>query len=312
MNHLLVAALRKRQPLYKITNALRLVNASGDGLPRLVLDQYDRHFSAQVFDVPWLERAGLLADLIKIHFKPRYFILKDRTRSGKSDPDAIRTKVLIDEDGPKTVVEENGLRFAVDLNDGLNTGLFLDMRKNRHMTGQMAKGKRVLNCFAYTCSFGVHARANGALEAVNVDVSKKMLERGRENYALNRILPSESEFVRADAGFYLHRAVKKQNRFDIIIIDPPSFARGDKNVFQIKRDLPRLLVDAVTVLNPNGTLFVSTNFNGLSHSDLEHMLQQARGGRTIKSIERAGQDKDFPGTNTFKESYLAAITAKVL
>jgi len=312
MNHLLQAALRKRLPLRKVTNALRLVNGRGDGLPGLVLEQYDRHFAAQVFDAAWLGRAEMLTDLIKSNFKPEYFILKDRSHSSAAVPDAIRTQVLIDDAGPGTIVEEYGLKFAVDLDDGLNTGLFLDMRANRHRIGKMAKAKRVLNCFAYTCSFGVHAAANGARAVVNVDISKKTLERGLENYKLNGLSPPGTEFIRADAAAYLKRAAKKQNRFDLIIVDPPSFARGGGGVFQIKKDLPRVLADAVLALEPGGAVFIATNFNGLDHAALERMVKHAAAGRGIKNMERAGQDLDFPGTNTFKESYLAAITARIL
>lgn len=310
MNRLLEAARRKRSPLCTVTNAMRLVNSSGDGLPGLILDQYDRHFSAQVFDPQWFGRIGEVSGFLKENFKPRYLIIKDRTHTGSSNPEAIRTTALIDEAGPKTIVEEYGLKFGVDLNDGLNTGLFLDMRRNRRAMGELSRHKRVLNCFAYTCSFGVHARANGAQEAVNVDISKKVLERGRENYALNAITPSASEFIRGEAAAYMQRAVKKANRFDVVIIDPPSFARADRGIFQAKRDLPALLKDAVTILNPGGTLFVAVNFNAISHADLERMVKNAGEGRMIKNMERWGQDMDFPGTNTFKESYLAVLTAR--
>lgn len=304
----LKAAAEKRRPLRAVTNALRLVNGPGDGLEGLVLEQYDRHFSAQIFHSHWSAQAELLRDFLQGTFEPRYFILKDRSRSAGSKAEDIRARVLIDGGGPQTIVQEYGLRFAVDLNDGLNAGLFLDMRHNRHGLGRAAKGKRLLNCFSYTCSFGAHVRAGGG-QTVNVDISKKALDRGRANYDLNGFKPSGEEFVRADAGAYLERAVQKNNRFDMVVLDPPSFARAGKGVFQIKKELPDLAAHAAAVLNPAGTLFVSTNSTEITYPWLESVVRKAfkDQGRPIKRLMHAGQDKDFAGTNTFKESHLVGL-----
>ena len=307
---LLQTACLRRKPLQKTTNAMRLVNGRGDGMEGLILEQYDRHFIVQVLHAAWLEHIETLTDFLCRQFKPRYFILKDRISSSAAHAQAVRSQILINEAGSKTIIQEYGVRFEVDLNDTLNAGLFLDMRANRRRIAQMACGKRVLNCFAYTCSFGVHARLGGALEAVNIDVSKKILERGEVNYQLNSLAVQGQEFVRADAGVYLERAVKKGNWFDIIVIDPPSFARASKNVFQVKKNLPKLVTNAVKVLNGNGTLFVSTNFSELTHNHLMAMLQAACGNRKIKHVQHLGQDIDYPGSGTMKESYLAAVLVK--
>ncbi len=307
---LILNAIGKRRHLSVHTNAMRLVNGAGDDLPGLLLDRYGLHFCAQIFDEKW---HGLMPAIVSILLEAEgidYFIVKDRSSGASSDKEAIRSRVIIGEGrSSATVVDEYGLLFGVDLNDGLNTGLFLDMRDNRYSLARHAQDKRVLNCFAYTCSFAVHARAYGAREVVNVDISKKALERGAANYKFNNILPGASEFVRADAGEYLARAFKKGNRFDIVIIDPPSFARSDNGVFQIKQDLPRLIYDALSILNEDGELFVSTNYNGLNFLDIEGMIKDALGKRKLKGRMRIQQDKDFPGTNTFKESYLAGIWA---
>ena len=312
-NTVLKNIFAKRKDLTTITNALRLVTGQGDGLDGLILEQYDQHFVAQIFDPQWLGKSSMLIETLQKQFSPQYLIIKDRTSSASSIPDAIKTHVVINRgQGSKAVVQEYGIKFCVDLNDGLNSGLFLDMRGNRHQLAEQLKGKRLLNCFSYTCSFGVHARMNEASDVVNVDVSAKILERGRYNYELNGIVPSENEFIRADAAAYLERAVKKDNRFDAIVLDPPSFARADKKVFQIKRDLPALLWNAVKVLNPGGILFVSTNFNAIGYKDVEAMMHKAANGRRVKNAMPIGQDKDFPGTNTFKESYLVGIWARFL
>jgi 23S rRNA (cytosine1962-C5)-methyltransferase len=174
------------------------------------------------------------------------------------------------------------------------------------------QGQKVLNCFSYTCSFGVYATAAGAREVVNTDISKKILERGKMNYRLNGFSPRDEEFVKADSSFYLTRALKKGNSFDVIILDPPSFARGGTQVFQVKRDLPQLIAMATAVLNPGGKLLISTNYSEISYTDLESMLASNLNGRRVGSIKRIGQDDDFCGSNSFKESFLVGLWVKFL
>jgi 23S rRNA (cytosine1962-C5)-methyltransferase len=302
---LLNAALDKRKSLRRITNAVRIVNGLGDDLAGLIVEQYDKHFVAQIFQEYWLKEVQSLEDFLKKQFDVEYFIVKDRTQSALSNPEAMRFNTLIEKASSRTIVSENHLKFEVDLNDTLNTGLFLDMRANRLLVGEKCKNKKVLNSFSYTCSFGVYARAHGAKEVVNVDISKKILDKGRYNYELNGLLGSSLEFIRADAMDYFARAVKKDNRFDVIIIDPPSFARADKKIFNVQKDLSTLIANAGKVLNKDGSLFISTNFSELSHGKLEAII--SKGTQKPKKIIRLGQDKDFVGTGLTKESHLAAL-----
>lgn len=309
--HLLETAIRKREALHLPTNALRLVNGFGDGIEGLVLEQYGRHVVAQVFDERWLKEQAMLTGFVRDRLKAEYFIIKDRTASASSKPEAIRTSVLIADVPSRTIVEENGLKFEVDLNDTLNSGLFLDMRANRRTVTEKAQGRKVLNAFAYTCSFGVHARARGAVAVVNVDISKKTLERGRANYALNGLPSADNEFIRADAVQYLERAVKKDNRFDMIILDPPSFARHEGEVFSVKKDMPKLIGMSIKVLNPGGILFVATNYSEMTHDQLEGMIETESADRVIVGMQRFGQDVDFVGSGLMQESYLAAVLVEL-
>jgi 23S rRNA (cytosine1962-C5)-methyltransferase len=311
LQNLLRQAIQKREPLRQYTNAVRLINGAGDRFDGLILEQYDHHFVAQIFDTRWLSEKKSLTDFVKNQLGGRYFIVKDRTQSASSNPDAFKTAVWIKADSSQTVVQEHGLKFGVDLNDALNTGLFLDMRLNRKIIGALSRGRKVLNCFSYTCSFGVSCRAGGATSVVNVDVSVKSLTRGKSNYELNGIVPAQNEFIRADAVDYLQKANQKKNRFDLIILDPPSFARSEKKTFRVQKDLQPLIASAIQALNPKGFLFVSTNFNGLSCQQLENSVRQSAAGRTVQEIQRLGQDADFAGTGWMPESYLAALLVKI-
>lgn len=296
-------AILRRSHLSKITNALRLVNGKGDGLDGLLIDQYHKHLHVQILADLWGLQKDKICQLLTSSMPVDYLIVKNRQGLD------IKVEVMIG-DEPCTTVQEHGIKFDVHLNDGLNCGLFLDMRQNRWMVAQASKQRKVLVCFSYTCSFGVHARVAGAREVINTDISRKILERGSQNYQLNGISQGAGEFIKADSVSFLQRAFKKGNYFDVIILDPPSFARHEGKVFQVKRDFPKLIALAAGVLNTGGNLFVSTNYSEISYADLERILARGLNGRRVMSIQRVGQDEDFVGSNSFKESYLAGLWVK--
>lgn len=296
-------AIQHRKILTARTNAMRLVNGVGDGLDGLLIDRYNRHFQIQVLADHWQEHIDEMRQCLSSSMLVDYLIIK--TRRGMD----VNAEVLIGTKS-KTFVEEYGVTFEVDLNDGLNCGLFLDMRHNRRLVGEACRDKKVLNCFSYTCSFGVHARMNGAREVVNTDISRKILDRGKINYQANELSVLGGDFIKVDSVAYLQRAFKKGNYFDIVVLDPPSFARHEGKVFQVKRDLPKLMALAVAVLNPSGSLLVTTNYSEISHADLERILARGLNGRKVVQVQRVAQDEDFIGSNTFKESYLAGLWVK--
>ncbi|MBI1870624.1 MAG: class I SAM-dependent rRNA methyltransferase [Chlamydiae bacterium] len=304
--NLLERSFEKRTSLFQITNAVRLVNGKGDELTGLTIDQYDRHFVVKVFDPVWNPQLDAIRYFLLRRFNPQYLIFKEasseKTGSTYENLDFVGAT-------SQTVVTENGLKFWVDLKDHFNTGLFLDMRKNRKMIGTLSQGKSVLNTFSYTCSFGVYCKSWGSLDVVNVDVRPKILEWGKKNYQLNDLSFSKNEFVRANAVQYLLRAVKKENKFDVIILDPPSFSRDEGKIFSVKKDLGGLIHCAIQILNPEGYLFVSTNFSGFSTDQLEKEVRKQAflEKRLIKKISPLGQDRDFQGSGLVKESYLAAL-----
>ena len=305
LESMLQQAIRRRRKLTLVSDAMRLVNGAGDDLDGLLIDRYNKHLHIQVLKNHWHKHIEEICRLLVSSMPVDYLIVK--TRRGLD----IKAEVLIGAK-PRTIVEEHGIKFEVNLNDGLNCGLFLDMRKSRRMVGLAAQGKKVFNGFSYTCSFGVHARVGGACEVINTDISRKILERGKNNYQLNALSVGAGEFIKADSSFFLQRAYKKKNGFDVIILDPPSFARHEGKVFQVKRDMPQLIALAVAVLNPGGRLLVTTNYSGVGGADLEHMLAGGLNGRRVAHIQRVGQDEDFYGRNSFKESYLVGLWVKFL
>jgi 23S rRNA (cytosine1962-C5)-methyltransferase len=166
------------------------------------------------------------------------------------------------------VVEENGIRFGVDFSAGYSTGLFIDQRANRAFL-RRAKMKRVLNTFAYTCSFSVVGAIAGA-ETISIDLSRKSLARGEENFALNGLDPRRHRFLHDDVFAVLPRLARKGDRFDAIILDPPTFSRGEGGRrFQVERDFEKLLLAALDVAECRALLLLSTNCTRLSRTVLE-------------------------------------------
>ncbi|MFH0919078.1 MAG: class I SAM-dependent methyltransferase [Fibrobacterota bacterium] len=309
---ILERACAKREPLRSSTNALRLVNSQGDDLPGIVVEQYGRHFVIHDFHKASETALESVIEYFRRHYDPEYLIVKHRYIEGGKEHDNRNIRVILHRSESQTIVTENGLRFHVDLNNTLNTGLFLDMRRTRKMVSELSRKKEVLNCFAYSCSFGVYCRAAKASRVVNIDVSAKILDKGKKNYALNGLNPREHEFVLADALRYLKGAAKRDNRFDCIILDPPTFARYQGKVFSITQAMPELLCLAFSILKPGGNLLVATNCSAISGEMLKNEVLQCskQAGREIKLMLPLEQDEDFPGSGTMKESFLSCMLVK--
>jgi 23S rRNA (cytosine1962-C5)-methyltransferase len=158
-------------------------------------------------------------------------------------------------------VLEYGVKFKVNLLDYLDTGLFLDHRETRHLVASHCQGKKVLNLFAYTCSFSVHAALAGAIFTKSVDMSNTYTAWGKANFELNSIPLKNHEIVRADCLKFLEQEVRTGKKYDIIIIDPPTISRSKKmtQMFDIQVDYVDLLTQAINLLTKDGTIFFSTN-----------------------------------------------------
>lgn len=158
-------------------------------------------------------------------------------------------------------VFEYGLKFKINLTDYLDTGLFLDHRETRRLVASYAKSKRVLNLFAYTCAFSVHAAAAGALFTKSVDLSNTYTAWGRDNFLLNELPLKNNPVVRADCLKFLDEEVRAGEMYDIIVIDPPTISRSKKmtQLFDIQKDYIFLITKALKLLKNNGIIFFSTN-----------------------------------------------------
>jgi 23S rRNA (cytosine1962-C5)-methyltransferase len=159
-------------------------------------------------------------------------------------------------------VYEYGIAFKVNLKDYLDTGLFLDHRETRQLVAKLCKGKRLLNLFSYTCSFSVQAAAHGSLSTTSVDMSNTYTQWGGDNFALNHLSPAHNIIYREDCLKFLELAATTRLEFDVIVIDPPTISRSKKmdNMFDVQKDYPYLIKQALKLLAPEGTIIFSNNF----------------------------------------------------
>ena len=190
--------------------------------------------------------------------------------------------------GFETVVEEAGLQFIVNLSDYLDTGLFLDHRNLRARVREEASGKRVLNLFAYTGSFTVHAAAGDATDSLTIDLSNTYLEWGQRNLALNQLDSERHRYLRADVKAWLKEEVQEQ--FDIIVLDPPTFSNSKamRNILDTQADHPYMINACLRRLAPGGTLYFSTNYRRFQLEE-EKIWQ----GATAKEISGQTVPDDF-------------------
>ncbi|MCU0848045.1 MAG: class I SAM-dependent methyltransferase [Spirochaetes bacterium] len=260
------------------TDCFRLFNSDGDGIPGLVIDLYSEFLLVQFFKSGlYKNRELILSQILSsvqlIASNIRGILVKDRSMNSSVDPgDRWKSGLYSGEMPPgEYIVRQNGVSASVDLINGQNTGLFLDMREARSMlAGYYRPGMRMLNLFCHTALFSVHALVTGIGTAVNIDLSKSALERAKTNYAINGLEYREQDFICGDACEWLVYFTKKGASFDMVIFDPPTFSRNKKSHFSVSGDYPKYL-QTISEVVPSGFLFSSVNSKSLPYKKYASM-----------------------------------------
>lgn len=260
------------------TTAHRLFSSSDAWVERLGADILISFKNDQARDLAfaglgeWCQRCGFAAGRVYGRFLP------------KQNAERVAPVLLSGEAGasPCAVVTEAGVRYGIDFSAGYSAGLFLDQRANRAFLRQRAP-QRLLNTFAYTCSFSVVAALAGA-QTLSVDLSKKSLDRGRANFELNALPLEGHRFLAEDVLDLLPRLARRGEKFDAIILDPPTFSRGNRGRrWQVEQGMEELALAALELLAPKGIVLLSTNCTKLSRRVLEAIARFV-----LKTNRRAG------------------------
>ena len=317
----LESALRGRNEFLKQcesknTDCYRLFCGEGEGIPGFVVERFGKtiifqyHEGSCALSTQQLESIaqwyGKQFGTTSVYLKK---FIPDRSSTSASNQYYEDKPFWGDISEALLICRENGVALEIHPYDGFSTGIFLDQRNNRKYLQELSSGLRVLNCFSYTCGFSVFC-ALGKGETTSVDLSRKYLDWGKRNFQHNRLVAESHQFYAVDVFEQFKKARKLGKQYDLIILDPPSFSRNHEGkVFSVKRDLRGLVLEAVSVLESNGILFVSSNLNSLSSQSLENDVFEA-----LREAPRKSKKLNLPPTPTdfiHSENHLSASCFQV-
>jgi 23S rRNA (cytosine1962-C5)-methyltransferase len=297
------------------TTAYRVVHGENDGLPGLVVDRYGEVVVVKLYSASWLPHLSTVVDAVGAVVGPRSLVLRlARNVDGGAH---LNGAVITGETIARPVrYRENSLEFEADVLAGQKTGAFLDQRENRARVRGLSTGRRVLDVFACTGGFSVHAAAGGALSVHSVDLSPGAIATTRANMALNRSVPSVRTCRHttsvADARVEMRRLVDDGERFDLVVVDPPSFAQRSAQRAAALRSYERLAESAARLSEPGGTLVLASCSSRVSADDHLDAVERGvrRAGRTLVAPVRTGHGIDHP-VGFDEGAYLKAVFATV-
>jgi 23S rRNA (cytosine1962-C5)-methyltransferase len=275
--------------------ARRLVNAEGDGLPGLVVDRYAGWLAIQL-STAGTERArgDIVAALVDACHPEGVFERSDMPERALEGLE--RRKGVLAGEAPPDLIEigEPPARLLVDVQSGQKTGLFLDQRLNREAVGHYARGRRVLNCFAYSGGFSVHAGLGGAGEITTIDISEEACRLAERNMALNGLLTGN--VITANCFDWLRSASDAGERFGLIVLDPPAFARGKSTLHNAVRGYNELNLRAIKMLEPGGILVSCSCSRPVTRERFVEIVRGAArdAGRHLQILEDRAQPPDHP------------------
>lgn len=293
----IAAAISRRRAtvLDAATTAARLVHSEGDELSGIVIDLYGDVAVVEITNRGAARVQELIVGILRKLLAPRQIHLRNDVPSRRLEGLPLENATLPEshggEAGPAEVeIRESGLRFIVDPAEGQKTGFFLDQRENRRMAGELARGAGVLNLFAYSGGFGVYAAAGGAAQVTNVDISERAVELSRRNHELNG---SEAEHVVADAFTFVRQ---ERRTFDLVICDPPAFARSRGEVDRAARGYKDINLYALRLAAP-GARMMTFSCSGHMTLDLFQKIIFAAAldaGRRVSFVRRLTAGPDHP------------------
>ncbi|PGS55242.1 class I SAM-dependent rRNA methyltransferase [Bacillus sp. AFS041924] len=305
-------AIKDRQAFYNSsdTTAFRVFNGEGDGIGGLTIDFFDGFYLISWYSEGIYQFKEWIIQAIKntVEFKGIYQKKRFDTKGQYIEEDDF---VMGDRGQFPIIVKENGVNFAIYLNDGAMVGVFLDQREVRKLIrDKYAYGKTVLNTFSYTGAFSVFAAVGGASKTTSVDLANRSLDKTKEQFNINGIDPTSQSIIVEDVFHYFKYAVKKNLSFDMVILDPPSFARSKKHTFSAEKDYKNLLKEAITITENDGVIVASTNCSTFGMNKFKGFIDTAfkELDGQYKLMEEFSLPIDFKTNKQFKEgNYLKVV-----
>lgn len=298
------------------TNAYRLINSEGDDLPGVIVDRFADILVVQIHTLGMERLRPLLIDALMQETDAKGILLRNDSQSRKREGLAVEEPTLVSGDVPAQVtIRENGVSFLVDPWQGQKTGFYFDQRDKREALRKYVAGKRVLNCFSYTGGFSVYAAlASDTAHITSVDASEPAIALARQNFTLNGLDPETQEFLIADVFAYLEEARRRGELFDVVILDPPAFAKTQSMRSQALKAYRRLNTLGMSVLRSGGILLTCSCTGVVGMDDLLGIVSQDAQylHRSVQLLETYTHGVDHPMNLVMPETaYLKAIFCRV-
>lgn len=291
------------------TTAFRVFNGEGDGIGGVTVDYFDGYYMISWYSEGIYSLREQIITALKetTDFKAIYEKKRFDTKGKYVEQDDFVTGTPGDF---PIIVKENNMNFAIDLNDGAMTGIFLDQRDvRRAIRDNYAEGKNVLNTFSYTGAFSVAAALGGANKTTSVDLASRSLGKTIEQFSINGIDFEAQDIKVMDVFHYFKYAIRHELKFDLVVLDPPSFARTKKMTFSTAKDYPKLLKDAIAITEKKGIIVASTNNASFGMKKFKSFIEQAfsETKTKYKIVEQYGLPKDFRATREYPEFHYLKV-----
>lgn len=305
-------AKEKRSAYYQddLTTAFRLFNQEGDGFGGLTVDLYGDYAVFSWYNSYVYQIRKVISEAFRQVF-PEVLGAYEKIRFKGLD---YESAYVYGQEAPEFfTVLENGVLYQVFMNDGLMTGIFLDQHEVRgSLVDGLAMGKSLLNMFSYTAAFSVAAAMGGASQTTSVDLAKRSRELSQAHFQANGISTDEHRFIVMDVFEYFKYAKRKGLTYDVIVLDPPSFARNKKQTFSVAKDYHKLISQSLEILNPGGIIIASTNAANVSRQKFTEQIDKGFAGRSYQILNKYGLPADFAYNKKDESSnYLKVISMKV-
>ena len=305
-------AKEKRKAYYQddLTTAFRLFNQEGDGFGGLTVDLYGDYAVFSWYNSYVYQIRKVISEAFRQVF-PEVLGTYEKIRFKGLDYESAH---VYGQEAPDFfTVLENGVLYQVFMNDGLMTGIFLDQHEVRgSLVDGLAMGKSLLNMFSYTAAFSVAAAMGGASQTTSVDLAKRSRELSQAHFQANGISTDEHRFIVMDVFEYFKYAKRKGLTYDVIVLDPPSFARNKKQTFSVAKDYHKLISQSLEILNPGGIIIASTNAANVSRQKFTEQIDKGFAGRSYQILNKYGLPADFAYNKKDESSnYLKVISMKV-
>ena len=305
-------AKEKRRAYYQddLTTAFRLFNQEGDGFGGLTVDLYGDYAVFSWYNSYVYQIRKVISEAFRQVF-PEVLGAYEKIRFKGLDYESAH---VYGQEAPDFfTVLENGVLYQVFMNDGLMTGIFLDQHEVRgSLVDGLAMGKSLLNMFSYTAAFSVAAAMGGASQTTSVDLAKRSRELSQAHFQANGISTDDHRFIVMDVFEYFKYAKRKGLTYDVIVLDPPSFARNKKQTFSVAKDYHKLISQSLEILNPGGIIIASTNAANVSRQKFTEQIDKGFAGRSYQILNKYGLPADFAYNKKDESSnYLKVISMKV-